>query len=181
MYLLRFPWKRDNVMLVAVPFFPMAVEVFSSLHKASRGLGLKYHAVDLSVLISTLASSKGSGNSPRLTAAKFAVEGDLPVNTLSISGDDVLNSRIYKRASTALSGITLKPRRCRILYDDHEGARFGIHADYLGNYWFSVRKYAVNLIWSQHVWKFLYSHGLVTASPAFPLRKGEFEDEDEDE
>ena len=180
MYLFRFAWKRQRILFVAVPFSKMATEVFDALHVGTRGMGLKYHAVDLGSLISCLTNGDGSITNHRLTAAKFDVEGDSAVDRLGMSGDDVVHSRSYKRICEGLRGITLSPLRCRLVYDDHEGTRFGMQVDLHGNYWFRVRQHAVNLAWSEHLFRFLYGEKLMMASPAFPLHRGVTDEGDYD-
>jgi len=181
-YFLATSVKRQRVFLVAVPFFRMGIELFGMIRERSRGHGLLYQVVNLDRLLALLSSPIEMTTRPKISFAEFTVFGDEALTRLSLAGENVLQSvgfSLVRRSLTA-KGIGLNPRKCAILYDDHQGKRFRLQADSFGNLRFRVGFRAHNLPFAQYLLSFLYTGNVMDSTPAYPLRKGVVEEEDGD-
>ena len=182
MYLMGYAAPGALLIVLAVPFPPMAWEVFERIHAASRGRNVQYAKVSLKKLVIAIREKRHLGGNIKMKSVDFLVYGDPAVRDLAINGKDSkdpLHSKTYDKLASA-KGVRLAPRRCAFVFDDHEGRRFAIETDRLGNFSFHVARNAKNLPSSAKLWTYLYDERLVEDTPAFPLRKGAIE-EDEDE
>jgi hypothetical protein len=155
-------------------FTQMAIDVFSSVQRRSLGLGLRYKRVDLDALVAAVRTNRHMGGLVKITRVQMQVEGESHTRVVLLGGPDVAHSQTYSSVIASLAGedLEVRTRRCRLLYDDHQGKRFALESDRYGNLWFHVSRAARNLSHSHSVFKYRCGNGLIEDTFAFPPLRG---------
>jgi hypothetical protein len=174
MYIIGVKVAGRVVLLLSVPFFLMGRSVFSRLVKAAHGLGLVFHFVDLKRLTEAIQAGRNDGGLVKLVRVEMLIHGDTYVDKILLAGTDVMSSLTYEELSRAseVAQTSLAPRRCTMVFDDHERPRFVLSADRYGNFTYRVSRGAENISVGRDLLSFLYQENLVGETFAFPPARG---------
>jgi hypothetical protein len=184
LYFIGFNMLDKYITLVAAPFLLMLRHIFDSLKKSFKLNGMIYRVINLRDIISAIQNNRHLGGKIKLTRVDMMINADTSAYTISLRGPDVIHSNTFIKLRDSLhgTGISLSPRRCSILYNDHEGNRFTLMTDQFGNYSFRVAKDARNLSSSNNLFLYLVEESLMKETLALPLiRKTEIDEDESDE
>jgi hypothetical protein len=162
--------RRRRLLFIAVPFSRMAEEVFGIIDSQTGGIGRVYCTPDLKAIVKTISSGGNHECGVTASGVRFQVTGDSEVNSLTLSGNDVLSSRTYLRATKELHGIGLIPKRLRINHASSLG-KLVCECDTFGNYWFRVSAGGLSVFRLAPFISFLCENKLMSEETSFPLRK----------
>lgn len=164
LYLIGFKQKNRYFVVLGVPFWKMALDVYRQFRDATRGQGLSFKTIPLGKVLDTSKTSEDLNSKIKITRVNFNIEGDSNADSVFLTGTNLARCATLDTLIANLKGPTLVAQTLRMTYDD----RFAIETDQFGNYRFRVSKHGNNLPFLPKVFSTLDSIGLVNDTAAFP-------------
>lgn len=180
MYLVSITTKATPTYFLAVPFLPMALEIYPHLRDRMRGHGTRYQAFNLPGVITAVQSDKNMSGALSITRIKYQVDGDSLLDSIVFRGKEVSHSPIHKNAARWIRtrGPQLRAEQVRLTLDTEE-THFTIEMDKFGHCKFWLSKDAANISGLFDTVSYLDQQRLVTESASFPYMRS-LRDEEQD-
>jgi hypothetical protein len=182
MYFISIPIDHSYIYFVAVPFLPMAIDVYPILREGMRGRGVHYKRFKLPELLSMVRTDRNLDGAIKITRVRCKVDGDNLLDTIVFKGKEVTHSSTFRNAVDYISeeGPTLSPERICLTYTE-KCNRFTFEADHSGHCKFWLAKNAANLPCLSDIIKFLSQEHLLSESASFPFMPALRNEEDDSE
>jgi hypothetical protein len=177
-YFLGIHHQRQFITFLAVPFWSMALEVYSNVRNSTRGRNFVFRKVALERILSVDHESQELAAIMKISRVAYNIEGDAASDSLEFFGKDLAHCNTLETLKTHLEGPSLVPQSVRLAYKKSFDERFSLEADKFGHFRFRVSKSGRTFPCLTDVFIALSSAGLLDETTAFPyLGLGEPEDE----
>jgi hypothetical protein len=177
-YLIRISDGPSPKFVLAVPFWRMAKEVFTSFRQASAGKGVNYMRVSLGDVLPTAAKSAPFAALIKITKVAYVLEGDGDCDSIEFGGKDLVRYKTMEAVRRFPKGPSILPQALRLSYNKSFTERFTLETDKFGHYRFRVGHTNQSFFCLSELFKFLSQAGLIIPEQALPYMGGE-ESQDE--
>ena len=178
MYWLWFNYDNLNIVIIAVPFLKMALNIFELIKIGTRGKKLVFHRVDIEKMIEAIKSKKNMDGHIKITKFDSLVKGDSTISRIAVNGADTIHSKTLKTINSSLfrTGVSLSLKSCNITFNNHKGESFTLFADRWGNYSIRIGKDASNLPALRHFISYGANEKIIMETQVFPIFKGKVDE-----
>jgi hypothetical protein len=157
MYIATIPFEnKDAINIIAVPFTSMAIELFTFFNKKISGHNNRYLKVDIEKFINAVKTGNNANGDIKITRLELDIEGDSPTKTAVLGGSDVPNSITFDSIKASLLDMTIRYRKCKLVYDDKSYKKIVLEADRFGNYTIPLHMNAKNLPCLRSIFSYFY-------------------------
>ena len=186
MYISTLLIGSENVCVLSVPYLNMALELFQRVDNRTRGIYRRYYRIDIKMLIDKILTGVHEGGRIKITEMDCVVTDDEhKVTQIALKGGDAVSSETYRLLRTpemrASKGPRLRPQKCTVKYDDHEGKKITIMTDGYGNYQCRINRNEKNLRVLYEIWSYFVKNELAKKTSDLPVRKMRYSKPEEQE
>jgi len=169
---------RQLTVILAVPFWRMAREVYSHLRNATRGRDVVYKKISLTGAFEADKKVEALAVLLKISRVNYSIEGDGTADSLQFIGNDLAHCSTLDTLKVNLKGPSLVPQSIRIAYKKSFEERFSLEVDKFGHYRFRVSKSGKSFPCLTEVFRALAAARLIQETSAFPhMGLGEPDDE----